>query len=304
VIKLIIWAVALGSGTSGGILAPILMMGAALGGLLGLVFPSEIPGEWALLGMAGALAGVMRSPFTSIIFPIELTHSTDLFLPLLITVTLAHLISVLTLKRSILTEKVARRGFHVLREYAVEPLKVLFAEDVMTTDVLTISTGTSMSEVKAVIQAQRHMRRQRLLPVVTPDGVMLGVISWQDILERSLAGDLSGTVDDYMIKNVITALPEESLRVIADRMAVHNVGVLPVVDSMERKKLCGLITQFELLTGRSRILQEERKRERILKMLSLSKYGSFSRISRIFSSADDLLPRGRNDTKKGDEGSS
>lgn len=303
VVKLIIWAVALGSGTSGGILAPILMMGAALGGLLGLVFPGRIPGEWALLGMAGALAGVMRSPFTSIIFPIELTHSTDLFLPLLITVTLAHLISVFTLKRSILTEKVARRGFHVLREYAVEPLKVLFAEDVMTTDVLTINSGTKMSEVKAVVQAQKHMRRQRLLPVVTQDGVMLGVISWQDILERSLAGELSGTVDDYMIKNVVTAFPEESLRVIADRMADNHVGVLPVVDSAEKKKLCGLITQFELLTGRHRILEEERKRERILKMWSLSKYGTFSGITRMFSSGDDLQPTGTDD-EKGDEGAS
>lgn len=215
----------------------------------------------------------------------------------MITVTLAHLISVLTLKRSILTEKVARRGFHVLREYAVEPLKVLFAEDVMTTDVLTISTGTSMSEVKAVVQAQRHMRRQRLLPVVTPDGIMLGVISWQDILERSLAGNLSGTVDDYMIKNVITALPEESLRVITDRMAVNHVGVLPVVESAEKKKLYGLITQFELLTGRNRILQEERKRERVLKILSLSKYGSFSSITRMFSSAEDLQATGTDDAK-------
>jgi H+/Cl- antiporter ClcA len=303
VVKLIIWAVALGSGTSGGILAPILMMGAALGGLLGLIFPGKIPGEWALLGMAGALAGVMRSPFTSIIFPIELTHSTDLFLPLLITVTLAHLISVLTLKRSILTEKVARRGFHVLREYAVEPLKVLFAEDVMTTDVLTINTGTKMSEVKAVVQAQRHMRRQRVLPVVTQNGVMLGVISWQDILERSLAEDLSGTVDDCMIKNVITAFPEESLRVIADRMADNHVGVLPVVDTMENKKLCGLITQFELLTGRHRILQEERKRERIFKMLSLSKYGTFGGLTRIFSSADDLEPADTDAKKESDSSS-
>jgi len=302
VVKLIIWAVALGSGTSGGILAPILMMGAALGGLLGLIFPGKIPGEWALLGMAGALAGVMRSPFTSIIFPIELTHSTDLFLPLLITVTLAHLISVLTLKRSILTEKVARRGFHVLREYAVEPLKVLFAEDVMTTDVLTINTGTKMSEVKAVVQAQRHMRRQRLLPVVTQDGVMLGVISWQDILERSLTGDLSGTVNDYMITNVITAFPEESLRVIADIMADNHVGVLPVVDE-KNKKLCGLITQFELLTGRHRILQEERKRERILKMLPLSKYGTFGGLTRIFSSADDLEPADTDAKKESDSSS-
>jgi H+/Cl- antiporter ClcA len=274
VVKLIVWAVALGSGTSGGILAPILMMGAALGGLLGILFPGNIAAEWALLGMAGTLAGVMRSPFTSIVFTIELTHTTDMFLPLLITVTLAHLISVLTLKRSILTEKVARRGFHVLREYAVEPLEVLFAEDVMSTEVLTISTGTGMEDVKGMIQEQLHMRRQRLLPVVTSEGILLGVISWQDIMEKSLQGDLSGIVDDFMIKKVITSLPGESLRIIADRMAANHVGVLPVVDSPEKGKLCGLITQFELLAARDRILQEERKRERILTLWPVYRAGT------------------------------
>ena len=266
VVKLIIWAVALGSGTSGGILAPILMMGAALGGLLGLIFPGKIPSEWALLGMAGALAGVMRSPFTSIIFPIELTHSTNLFLPLLITVTLAHIISVLTLKRSILTEKVARRGFHVLREYAVEPLKVLFAEDVMSTNVLTIATGATIADVKEIIQNQNHLRKQRLLPVVNCEGIILGVISWQDVLQKALQGSLAEKVDDFMITNIITAFPEESLRSIADRMTANHVGVLPVVDRYEKGKLRGLITQYELLTARDHLLQEERKRERVLKM--------------------------------------
>jgi len=265
-VKLIIWAVALGSGTSGGILAPILMMGAALGGLLGLIFPGKIPSEWALLGMAGALAGVMRSPFTSIIFPLELTHSTNLFLPLLITVTLAHLISVLILKRSILTEKVARRGFHVLREYAVEPLKVLFAEDVMSTNVLTITTGATMANVKEIIQTQNHLRKQRLLPVVNCDGIILGVISWQDVLQKALLGDLTEKVDDCMITNIITAYSDESLRSIADSMAANRVGVLPVVDRYQKGKLRGLITQYELLTARDHILQEERKRERVLKM--------------------------------------
>jgi H+/Cl- antiporter ClcA/predicted transcriptional regulator len=285
-VKLVIWAVALGSGTSGGILAPILMMGAAVGGLLGLYFPGKIPGEWALLGMAGALAGVMRSPFTSIVFAIELTHSTDLFLPLLITVTLAHMISVLTLKRSILTEKVARRGFHVLREYAVEPLDVLFAEDVMSTNVLTLHTGMLMTDVKAMILSKPQMRWQRLLPVVTADGVVLGVISWQDIMAKSLQGDLSGTVDDFMIKDVVTAYPEESLRAIADKMAVKQVGVLPVVDSVEEGKLRGFITQFELLAARDRILQEERKRERILHMWPVSRHGNG--FSRFFSSAENI----------------
>lgn len=293
VVKLIIWAVALGSGTSGGILAPILIMGAALGGLLGLVFPGKIPSEWALLGMAGALAGVMRSPFTSIIFPIELTHSTNLFLPLLITVTLAHIISVLTLKRSILTEKVARRGFHVLREYAVEPLKVLFAEDVMSTDILTIPTGTTLAEAEQLIKTQNHLRKQRLLPIVDPDGIILGVVSWQDVLQKALLGDLSGKVDDFMIKNIITTFPEESLRAIADRMAANHVGVLPVVDRNQKGKLRGLITQYELLTARDHILQEERKRERILKMWPVSWYGNHK-------SQENPPPPGQhpNDTKE------
>ncbi|MGN6298203.1 MAG: chloride channel protein [Ginsengibacter sp.] len=286
VVKLIIWAVALGSGTSGGILAPILIMGAALGGLLGMLFPGKIPSEWALLGMAGALAGVMRSPFTSIVFPIELTHSTNLFLPLLITVTLAHLISVLTLKRSILTEKVARRGFHVLREYAVEPLKVLFAEDVMSTDVLTILSGTPLQDAEEMIKAQTHLRKQRLLPIVNAEGILLGVISWQDVLQKALSGDLSGKVDDYMIKKVITTFPEESLRSIADRMAESHVGVLPVIDRYKKGKLRGFITQYELLTARDRLLQEERKRERILRMCPVNWYGFHTEHSQASNAGD------------------
>jgi len=298
VVKLIIWAIALGSGTSGGILAPILIMGAALGGLLGMGFPGKIPTEWALLGMAGALAGVMRSPFTSIIFPIELTHTTDLFLPLLITVTLAHLISVLTLKRSILTEKVARRGFHLLREYAVEPLEVLFAEDVMSTNVLTIPGGTCLADVEAMIQAQPHLRRQRLIPVVTSEGIILGVVSWQDVLEKSLQGTISGPVDDFMIKNVITTYPEESLRAIADRMAANHVGVLPVVDGDVKGKLRGLITQFELLTARDRILQEERKREQVLKMWPVYSFGTLNKLSGFFSTSHDKQPPDNKKDKK------
>lgn len=277
VVKLIIWSVALGSGTSGGILAPILMMGAALGGLLGLLFPGKIPSEWALLGMAGALAGVMRSPFTSIVFPLELTHTTNLFLPLLITVTIAHIISVLTLKRSILTEKVARRGFHVLREYAVEPLEVLFAEDVMSTDVLTIPTGKTIGEVEDMIKTQNHLRKQRLIPIIDPEGIILGVISWQDVLEKALQENVTGKVDDFMITHIITAFPEESLRTIADRMAANHVGVLPVVDRFRAGQLRGMITQYELLTARDRILQEERKRERILKMWPISWYGNHNK---------------------------
>ncbi len=92
-------------------------LGAALGGLLSAVLPGAGEGTWALIGMAAAMAGVMRSPFTSIVFALELTHDINALLALLVACTIAHLVSVLTLKRSILTEKIARRGYHVTREY-------------------------------------------------------------------------------------------------------------------------------------------------------------------------------------------
>jgi H+/Cl- antiporter ClcA len=132
-VKLVIWSCGLGGGTSGGILAPVLMMGAALGGILGHVLPGASTGVWALLGMAAALGGVTRSPFTAIIFAFELTHDQNSLLALLIAATVAHLVSVLVLKRSILTEKVACRGFHVMREYAVDPLEATFVREVMDT---------------------------------------------------------------------------------------------------------------------------------------------------------------------------
>lgn len=263
VVKLIIWAIGLGSGTSGGILAPILIMGAAAGGLLGNIFPGGTPATWAVLGMAGLLAGVTRSPFTSIVFALELTHDMDLFLPLLITTTLAHFISVLILKRSILTEKVARRGFHVLREYEVNPLDVLFVRDIMSTDVLTVESGRSLVEAEAVLRNYPKKRSQRLLPVIK-DNHLLGIVPWQDILERAAAEKLQGKVDDIMIKNVITAFPDESLREIADRMSIYNVGTMPVVERAHPDRLRGLITQYNLLTARDWTLQEERKREQVL----------------------------------------
>src|SRR5205814_1507064 len=168
-VKLTIWALALGSGTSGGILAPILMMGAAAGGLMAPILPGGSVGAWSLLGMAAALAGVTRSPFTAVIFALELTHDIDLLLPCLIASTIAHLISVLILKRSILTEKVARRGFHVLREYSVGALDALFVREVMETDVVTVEPERKVTEVHAAIERRALARRQRILPVLDAD---------------------------------------------------------------------------------------------------------------------------------------
>jgi CIC family chloride channel protein len=131
VIKTAIWSLSLGSGTSGGVLAPVFMIGAALGALEGHVLPGVSPGFWALVGLAAVLGGVMRSPLTGVVFPLELTHAWPLLLPLLIAATSAYALSTFALRRSVLTEKIARRGLHLTREYSVDPLEVILARDVM-----------------------------------------------------------------------------------------------------------------------------------------------------------------------------
>ncbi len=262
VVKLVIWSGALGGGTSGGILAPIMMMGAAIGGILGHVLPGTTPGVWALLGLAGAIGGVTRSPFTAIVFAFELTHDQNSLLALLVAATVAHLVSVLVLRRSILTEKVARRGFHVMREYAVDPLEATFVREVMDTDIYTLEPERTLADIYRSLPEGSPQRRQRLYPVIDPDTGLVGVVPWSTVLANR---DQPATpVRDAMITSLTVAHPDEILRAVADRMAAMGLGVLPVVDRAHPHHLDGLITNFDLLQARHKLLEEERHAERVL----------------------------------------
>ncbi len=138
VTKAVIWAVALGSGTSGGVLAPLLIMGGALGALEAHWTPTGDPGLWAALSMGAMMGGTMRSPFTAVAFMVELTHDVNVLPGLLVACVAADAVTVLLMKRSILTEKVARRGYHVTREYIANPLHLLRVQDVMEPPVLQV----------------------------------------------------------------------------------------------------------------------------------------------------------------------
>jgi H+/Cl- antiporter ClcA len=260
VVKLVIWSTALGSGTSGGILAPLLIMGAAAGGLLGHGFGGS-PSVWAALGMAATLAGVTRSPFTSIVFAVELTHAQTLLLPLLVACAGAHLVSVFGLKRSILTEKVARRGFHVMREYAVDPLEALFVREVMLSSPRTVPPHASAGEVRAQFERDVVGRRQRLFPVVE-NGRMVGVVGWSHVAEAAEAEEIGALAE----LDPVVAYPDEVLRPVATRMAAYEIGALPVVSRDDPGEVLGIVTEFELLGGRRRLLEEERVRERPLRL--------------------------------------
>ena len=198
VVKLAIWAIGLGSGTSGGVLAPQLLIGAAAGGLLGHAFGGH-PGVWAVLGMGATLAGAMRAPLTAIVFAVELTHAAGLVLPLLVASATAFLLSVLLLKRSIITEKVARRGFHVMREYAVDPLEAMFVREVMRTRGIG---GVEVADVDAVVAFPDEVLRavagrmaahevDELTVVDRETGLPVGVVTVFDLLaarRRQFAG--------------------------------------------------------------------------------------------------------------------
>src|SRR5204863_9161838 len=138
IVKSIIWSTSLGSGTSGGVLAPLLMMGAALGAAETHLLPLEGAGFWPLVSLGAVLAGTMRAPLTGVVFALELTHDVNMLLPLLIAVTVSHGFTVLVLRRSILTEKIARRGYHLSREYAIDPLEILFVREVMRTSIAAL----------------------------------------------------------------------------------------------------------------------------------------------------------------------
>jgi H+/Cl- antiporter ClcA len=265
VTKLVIWSIALGSGTSGGILAPLLLIGGAVGGLAAPLLPGGTPAVWALIGMSATLAGVTRSPFTSILFAFELSHDPNVFLPLLIACVSAYAVSVLVLKRSILTEKVARRGFHVMREYAVEPLEALFVRDVMTTTVLTVEPSRPMTDLAALLGRDEGHHRQRLYPVVDESSTLVGVIGRREILRSAgLSASADTTVADLMVPAAL-AYGEETLRTAADRMAATKLGMLPVVERGNPTHLIGLLGQSDLLRARDRLLIEERHRERIIR---------------------------------------
>jgi H+/Cl- antiporter ClcA len=136
--KAVIWSVALGSGTSGGVLAPLLIMGGAMGALESGIIPGGDAGLWAMIGMAAMMGGTMRSPLTAVVFLLELTHDVNILGGLLVACVAAHAVTVLAMRRSILTEKVARRGYHVLREYSVNPLARFHVAEMMRPVLVTV----------------------------------------------------------------------------------------------------------------------------------------------------------------------
>ncbi|RVC83632.1 chloride channel protein [Mesorhizobium sp. M4A.F.Ca.ET.022.05.2.1] len=263
VVKAIIWSVALGSGTSGGVLAPLLIMGGAMGAVLSGVLPEASPGFWPLLAMAATMGGTMRAPLTATFFATELTGNTHVLVPLITACATAHAVTVLLMKRSILTEKVARRGHHLVREYRVDPFALTRVNEVMTTKVESVPATMTLHGAATFLTAPDT--RHPSFPVIDEAGHVLGVIDPPAILRWRRAGKhRKATLGELLAGSKITlAYPDEYLEALSDKLLTANVSHLPVV-SRGDERLVGYIGWKDMMRVRSKKQAEERERTALL----------------------------------------
>jgi CBS domain-containing protein len=260
--KAVVWSISLGSGTSGGVLAPLLIIGGALGAVEGRFISLGDPGLWAMISMAAMMGGTMRSPLTAMIFTLELTHDLNLLPGLLVSCIAAHALTVLWLRRSILTEKVARRGFHVTREYSVDPLAVLRVGEVMDRNPPTVPGQMKVSELTDLI-ANGHpelSHRQGTL-IVDDEGRLAGIITRGDLLRAIEKTPNGRTVLEAGTRHLIVTFADEILHDAVTRMVHHDIGRLPVVRRDNPQKIVGYLGRASIMTARLRRHQEEHHRE-------------------------------------------
>ena len=262
--KCLVWSISLGSGTSGGVLAPLLMMGGALGALEAHILPSGDIGLWATIGMAAMMSGTMRSPLTGSIFAIELTHDFNLLPAVFIGSIGAYLTTVLLMRRSILTQKVAHRGYHITREYSVDPLSMIRVNDVMDKNPLIIPSSMKVSELSnRIADLDPYLMRRHGILIVDENKNLVGIITRGDLVRIVQKGiNSETTVLEAGNRDIVVTFPDEPLADAVAKMVQNNIGRLPVVSREDKEHIMGYIGRGSILTARQRHLEEEKLREK------------------------------------------
>ncbi|MBM7131406.1 chloride channel protein [Dyella mobilis] len=267
-LKLLSWSVALGSGTSGGTLAPLFTIGGALGGVIGLFLASAAP--WlqvdprmaALVCMAAIFAGASRAFLTSVVFAFETTQQPHGLLPLLGACAAAYLISGLMMRNTIMTEKIVRRGVRVPSDYAADYLDQIFVRDACSRALVSLRGDQTITETRAWLGTDCTATKHQGFPVLDSHGQLLGVVTRRQLYDNSLAGTA-------LVKSLVTRPPlvvreDHTLREAADHMVESEVGRLIVVSGDASQRMVGIITRGDLLAAHARRLKEAREASRHL----------------------------------------
>lgn len=264
VAKALVWSVALGSGTSGGVLAPLLMVGGSLGAIVAPWIPVGDASMWALIGMTAIMGGTMRAPLTAVFFGVELTHDFLMLPSLLIATTAAVAVTVLIMRRSILTEKLARRGHHVTREYSIDPFELARVRDVMDRDVPTVNADLPLSEyADQIASGETPSTRRQAALIVDGDQRLAGIITRGDVV-RALRdpGADSATVGGVGSTDLVVTYPDEPLQGALTKMLEKDIGRLPVVDRAQSTRILGYLGRADILSARLKTHHEENIRQK------------------------------------------
>jgi CIC family chloride channel protein len=262
--------ISLGSGTSGGLLAPMFMSSAAMGGVFAMgvdrIFPAAnlSAGAFALVAMGAVFGAASRATFSFIIFAFEITRDYNAVLPLMLVSVIADGIAMWLMPRaSIMTEKLARRGLHIHQEYEADVLQQVKVSETMDSDVPKLPADMKVSELSDLIaRRDPEVCRHQGMFILDADGNLAGVITRGDVM-RALDADPSGaaTVLDAGSRDLVVTYPDETLHEASAKMLHSNIGRLPVVDREDPRKAIGYLGRPGIMAARLRRLHEEHVRE-------------------------------------------
>jgi chloride channel protein, CIC family len=268
--KAVALVISLGSGTSGGLLAPMFMSSAALGGVRAMVvnrlFPSAnlAAGAFALVAMGAVFGAASRATFTFIIFAFEITRDYNSVLPLMLVSVIADGVAMLFMPTSsIITEKLARRGLRIHQDYETDVLQQVAIVETMDRDVPTIPSGMRVSELaERIARHDPSVSRHQGLFIVDPAGKLEGLITRGDIL-RALDADPTGAMSvlEAGSRDLVVVFPDEMISEASDKMLHHHIGRLPVVERSDPRKLVGYLGRHGVMAARLRRLHDEHVRE-------------------------------------------
>ncbi len=270
--KFVSWAIALGSGTSGGTLAPLFTIGGAAGGLAGIaaqhLFPSAgvDPRIAALVGMAAIFAGASRAMLASAVFAFETTLQPLGLLPLLSGCAASFLVSSLFMRNTIMTEKIARRGVRVPAEYEADLLDQVVVRDVATRDPVTLRTDQTIAQTRQWLASRAPGTSHQGFPVLDEHGVLHSIVTLRSLLDPAVPADT--TLERLARRPPVIVYDDNSLREAVDHMVRHDIGRLPVFER-STTRLIGIITRSDLLGAYRRRIEQSGEGQRHLAWRSL-----------------------------------
>jgi CIC family chloride channel protein len=270
VAKAVALVISLGSGTSGGLLAPMFMSSAAMGGVFAMGVDRILPaanlsaGAFALVAMGAVFGAASRATFAFIIFAFEITRDYNSVLPLMLVSVIADGIAMWLMPRaSIMTEKLARRGLHIHQDYEADVMQQVRVSETMDRDVPTLPASMTVNELSDLIaRREPSVSRHQGMFVLDAEGKLAGVITRGDVM-RALDADPSGTatVFDAGTRDVVVTYPDEMLHAASSKMLRNDIGRLPVVDRKDPQKVVGYLGRPGIMAARLRRLDEEHVRE-------------------------------------------